>query len=108
MKSVLLILWGFLALDNLQNATALTENPKIQDQYFDSGGVRIRYFVVGKGEPVVLIHGWAANADMWQNVISDLSRDYQLIAFDCRGHVEARNHMNLPNTVRRWSTTSSA
>jgi pimeloyl-ACP methyl ester carboxylesterase len=34
----------------------------------------------------VLIHGWAANADMWQNVISDLSRDYQLIAFDCRAH----------------------
>ena len=32
------------------------------DQYFDSNGVRIRYVVAGAGEPVVLIHGWSADA----------------------------------------------
>jgi pimeloyl-ACP methyl ester carboxylesterase len=86
MKSVLLVLSIFLAIPNLQIAGASDEYPEIRDQYFDSGGVRLRYFVVGKGEPVVLIHGWAATADMWRNVISDLSRDHQVIAFDCRGH----------------------
>src|SRR5438552_13310574 len=56
------------------------------DHYFDSNGVRIRYVVAGSGEPVVLIHGWSADAEMWQPLMADLSRDYQVIALDCRGH----------------------
>ena len=56
------------------------------DQYFDSNGVRIRYFSVGRGEPIILIHGWAADAEMWASAIQDLSRNYRVIALDCRGH----------------------
>src|SRR5438477_11822838 len=56
------------------------------DQYFDSNGVRIRYVVAGAGEPVVLIHGWSADAGMWQPLMDDLSRDHQVIALNCRGH----------------------
>jgi pimeloyl-ACP methyl ester carboxylesterase len=56
------------------------------DQFFDSNGVRIRYVVAGAGEPVVLIHGWAADAEMWRPLMADLSRDHRVIAFDCRGH----------------------
>lgn len=56
---------------------------------FDSGGVQIHYTVQGKedGEPVLLIHGFTANIDMqWAPVIKALSKDYKVIAFDCRGH----------------------
>jgi pimeloyl-ACP methyl ester carboxylesterase len=56
------------------------------DSSFDSNGVRIRYKVVGRGEPIVLVHGWAASAEMWDPVSEDLSRNYQVIALDCRGH----------------------
>jgi len=56
------------------------------DQFFDSNGVRIRYFSVGQGEPILLIHGWAADAEMWASAIQDLSRNYRVIALDCRGH----------------------
>jgi pimeloyl-ACP methyl ester carboxylesterase len=35
---------------------------------------------------VVLIHGWSADAEMWQPLMADLSRDHRVIAFDCRGH----------------------
>ena len=56
------------------------------DSFFDSNGVRIRYRVTGRGEPVVLVHGWAATAEMWDPVATDLSRSYQVIALDCRGH----------------------
>ena len=56
------------------------------DKYFDSGGVKIRYISVGVGEPVILIHGWAADAEMWDVAIQNLSRNYQVVAFDCRGH----------------------
>jgi pimeloyl-ACP methyl ester carboxylesterase len=64
-------------------ALAATLGP---DQFFQSDGVRIRYLVSGRGEPVVLVHGWSSSAEMWEPLIEDLSRDHQVIAMDCRGH----------------------
>ena len=58
----------------------------VDEQFFNSAGVRIRYVSTGQGEPIILIHGWAADADMWDSLIEDLSRDYRVIALDCRGH----------------------
>jgi pimeloyl-ACP methyl ester carboxylesterase len=60
-----------------------------EDQFFDSNGVKIRYLVVGKGEPVVLIHGYTMDIEKnwWlPGVIRELSKNYQVIAFDNRGH----------------------
>jgi pimeloyl-ACP methyl ester carboxylesterase len=66
------------------------------DEFFDSAGVKIRYVVAGKGEPVVLIHGFSGNLELqWQQVpklfgqpdlLQALAKDYQVIALDCRGH----------------------
>jgi pimeloyl-ACP methyl ester carboxylesterase len=56
---------------------------------FDSNGVKIHYTVEGKGEPVLLIHGFAANADFnWRvpGVIKALAENYKVIALDNRGH----------------------
>lgn len=61
-------------------------NPQTQDQFFSSNGVRIRYIVVGKGEPVILVHGFAGNLGMWDPLIDELANGYEAIAFDCRGH----------------------
>ena len=57
-----------------------------QEQFFQSDGVRIRYLVAGHGEPVILVHGWSASAEMWPALMNDLSQDHQVIAMDCRGH----------------------
>jgi len=57
--------------------------------YFDSDGVRIYYTVEGHGEPLILIHGVAATADLnWRRpgVVGKLARDFQVITFDLRGH----------------------
>ena len=59
------------------------------DYYFDSNGVKIHYVVEGKGEPVLLIHGFTASIPMqWglPGILSKLSKDYQVIAIDNRGH----------------------
>jgi len=56
---------------------------------FDSKGVKIHYVVEGKGEPVVLLHGFESSAAMnWRltGVIRALAPKYQVIALDCRGH----------------------
>jgi pimeloyl-ACP methyl ester carboxylesterase len=58
-------------------------------QTFMSNGVKIHYFVQGKGEPVILIHGWLSSAGInWRLTgVSDLlARDHQVIAMDVRGH----------------------
>jgi pimeloyl-ACP methyl ester carboxylesterase len=50
-------------------------------------GVRINYRVYGKGEPLVLIHGWPSEGRFWQTFgyVAKLSPDYQLIVPDLRG-----------------------
>jgi len=57
-----------------------------QEYFFQSNAVRIRYLVAGTGQPVILVHGWSASAEMWPALMNDLSRDHEVIAMDCRGH----------------------
>jgi pimeloyl-ACP methyl ester carboxylesterase len=59
------------------------------DQYFDSAGVKIRYIEAGKGEPVLLIHGFGASVELqWvlPGVYGALAKRYHVIAYDNRGH----------------------
>ncbi len=58
-------------------------------QYLDVDGLKLYYRVEGTGVPVVLVHGYAAHADLnWRlpGVIRILRRKYQVITFDVRGH----------------------
>ena len=60
-----------------------------EGMYFDSDGVRIHYTVAGEGIPVILVHGLAVNAGVnfgARGVISELAKNYQVIALDNRGH----------------------
>lgn len=62
---------------------------RVVGQYFDSNGVRIHFTDEGTGEPVILIHGFAANADLnWRvpGITQGLTEDYRVIALDDRGH----------------------
>lgn len=59
------------------------------DRFFDFAGVKIRYIEQGKGEPVVLIHGFSRNIEInWiePGILDALADDYRVIALDCRGH----------------------
>jgi pimeloyl-ACP methyl ester carboxylesterase len=57
--------------------------------FFDSSGVRIHYRDEGRGDAVVLVHGFASTAEhSWDATgwIADLSTRYRVIAPDVRGH----------------------
>jgi pimeloyl-ACP methyl ester carboxylesterase len=56
------------------------------DTTFTSAGVRIHYVESGAGAPVVLIHGWSADSQMWDSLRTQLAPKYRVIAMDCRGH----------------------
>lgn len=49
------------------------------------GDVNIYYEIHGKGEPLVLIYGYAGHSGLWFRQIPVLSKKYQVIAFDNRG-----------------------
>jgi non-heme chloroperoxidase len=62
---------------------------KLTGHTLNAKGVKVWYYVQGKGEPVVLIHGWLSTAGLnWLLPgISDLlAEDYQVIALDVCGH----------------------
>ncbi|MGK7891926.1 MAG: alpha/beta fold hydrolase [Leptolyngbyaceae cyanobacterium] len=55
--------------------------------------VDLHYQCLGEGEPVVLVHGLAANLAFWYpGIASALAQNYQVVVFDLRGH----GHSSIP------------
>ena len=51
------------------------------------GGVRLFYKEWGTGEPVLFVHSWAMNSDLWQYQMLHLANQgLRCIAYDQRGH----------------------
>ena len=49
-------------------------------------GVNIRYFRLGKGAPIVLLHGLGESSTIWAYNIVQLSKNYTVYALDLPGH----------------------
>jgi len=49
-------------------------------------GVRLFCRSWGAGRPVVFVHGWAVNCDIWQYQMAPLAAHARCIAYDKRGH----------------------
>lgn len=73
---------------------ALAPVPAAAETTFDSNGVKIHYIDRGRGEAVVLLHGFTASArEMWLKspllpnpLLPVLAKDFRAIALDFRGH----------------------
>ncbi|KAA1039338.1 alpha/beta hydrolase [Macrococcus equipercicus] len=62
---------------------------------FKSGGsVAIAYEVTGHGEPLILIHGINGNLEMFYHNVEELSKHYQVITYDLRGHGRSDRPLN--------------
>ena len=59
--------------------------PGLQHGYADVGEVLLHYVTIGKGEPLVLLHGWPQTWYEWRRVMPALSAEFQVIAPDLRG-----------------------
>jgi len=56
-----------------------------QSQFAEVNGVRLHYLSAGKGDPVILLHGYTESSHMWLPLIAQLARDHLVIAPDLRG-----------------------
>ena len=54
-----------------------------------SGDAEISYDVIGSGPPVVLLHPFPANHELWEPAAKTLVQQYRLILPDLRGHGES-------------------
>ena len=79
---------GLVALAALSVAlpnpvTAFAQAP--QGKFAEVNGVRLHYLIAGKGDPVVLLHGYAQTSHMWLPLIAKLADKHTVIAPDLRG-----------------------
>jgi len=56
------------------------------DSYFIFRGSKIHYRVKGKGNAIVLVHGFLGSKDLWKDQESDFSKGYKTISLDLPGH----------------------
>ena len=59
--------------------------PGFKSQYVTVNGVKIHYVTGGKGEPLLLVHGFGQNWYMWNRLMPELSKHFTVIVPDMRG-----------------------
>ena len=70
----------------------MMKNP--EDRYVKVGETNTRYWVLGEGSPLLLIHGLGASCDYWRYNIRALSQGYQVYAFDLPGFGRSDKRMD--------------
>jgi pimeloyl-ACP methyl ester carboxylesterase len=64
---------------------AQMHNTTIGSRFATVNGVRLHYLIAGKGDPVLLLHGYAENSHMWRPLMFELATSHTVIAPDLRG-----------------------
>ena len=72
-------------MPSLKASRTLKSAKAIEDRFANVNGVRIHYLVAGKGEPVILLHGYAQTSHMWRPLMPKLADTCTVIAPDLRG-----------------------
>ena len=76
-------------------ATTITVHAQRQigDRFANVNGVRLHYLTAGKGDPVILLHGYAENSHMWRPLMAQLAKTRTVIAPDLRGFGQSSKPM---------------
>ena len=57
----------------------------IDSRFAQVDGIKLHYLSAGKGNPVLLLHGYAQTSHMWRPLVSELAKTHSVIAPDLRG-----------------------
>ena len=69
------------------------------DSYRPLAGTYARYRDAGHGPPIVFVHGWALDLDMWEPQVAGLSASHRLIRWDRRGFGLSGGQPGIANDV---------
>lgn len=62
-----------------------TEASQIQYHFLQIGAVQVAYRQIGKGDPVLLVHGFGTSSYTWTYVAEELPSGYRYILLDLKG-----------------------
>ncbi len=74
---------ALIAATLLHPAAASAQAP--QSKFAEVSGVKLHYLIAGKGDPILLLHGYAETGRMWLPLIAKLAVNHTVIAPDLRG-----------------------
>jgi pimeloyl-ACP methyl ester carboxylesterase len=57
----------------------------VESRFADVNRIKLHYLIAGKGEPIILLHGYAQNSRMWLPLIAELAKTNTVVAPDLRG-----------------------
>ena len=66
---------------------------RINDRFANTNGVRLHYLIAGKGDAVILLHGYAENSHMWRPLMIEVAKSHTVIAPDLRGFGQSSKPM---------------
>jgi pimeloyl-ACP methyl ester carboxylesterase len=66
-------------------ARQMPQFPGVKHRFVDAGDLKTHVAVAGKGDPVVLLHGWPEHWYAWRSVIPRLAEHHRVIVPDLRG-----------------------
>ena len=64
---------------------ATAANQRIATRSMTVDGAKMHYLIAGRGEPVILLHGYTQTSRMWRPIIPVLAERFQVIAPDLPG-----------------------
>jgi len=84
---LLLLVLLFTTIASSLSAAVTPANPPANFKHHSAivNGVKIHYVSGGKGEPLLLVHGFGQNWYMWNRLLPELSKHFTVIAPDMRG-----------------------
>ena len=67
-----------------------------------SDGAKIYYEVHGKGQPILLVHGWLCSSKFWQKNVPELAKEFRVVTVDLRGHGNSSKAL-AGHTIRQYA-----
>jgi pimeloyl-ACP methyl ester carboxylesterase len=81
-----IVSFGVVPFASVQSAIAITDDTSYSHQKMFVNGFLMHYVTGGKGDPILLLHGWPETWFEWRHVIPELiAHNYTVIAPDLRG-----------------------
>ena len=70
-----------------------------EPSYAHADGAKIAYWIVGEGDPILLVHGFLGRATSWTKYVDELSKKHQLILVDLRDHGYSTNEKDAYTNI---------
>src|SRR5258705_3710603 len=92
LRTVGLVALATLSIALLDPLAAFAQSP--QSKFAEVNGVYLHYLIAGKGDPVVLLHGYAQTSHMWLPLMAELAKTHAVLAPDLRGFGQSSTPTN--------------